>query len=305
MKKAQTRFRLYILAALALAGSGCTSVFNNFVDDRIPQNASNIYTFSFSANLPAGNVLDESIRAYLVINEETLEMERTPENPRIFTYDYRMPPGQVEVRYYYFLEYEYVNQGSRGANVRYSTEEFYGRPYTARLINRYPIQLVSSRGRVGDEIAVVGTGFSELDTIYVGGIQAETTFNSRNSIDFQVPALDPGRSYDVVLNTATGDLQMGTFRVDGSALRVSPGRVQLLSGDVTQLTFQIDGVAPSSGLSISVTTNVPESIILPEVVIPAGYSSAVVTVEGGAPGSGQLYAEAPGFAMQTVNVTVE
>lgn len=306
MKKAQTRFRLLLVALLALVATGCTThVFNNFVDERIPQNASNIYTFSFAAQLPAGNIVEDSLRAYLVINEETYQMERAPQNPRIFTYDYRLPPGQVEVRYYYYIEYEYVNQGARGSTVRYSTEEYYGRPYAARLINRYPIQLISSRGRVGDEIAVVGSGFSELDTIYVGGVAAETTFNSPHSIDFQVPSLDPGQAYDVVLQTASGELSMGTFRVDGSALRVSPGRVRLAAGDVTQLTFQIDSVAPSGGLPITVSSNIPQSILLPEVSIPAGYSSTVVTIEAGSPGSGQIYVEAPGFAMQTVNVTVE
>lgn len=306
MKKAQIRFRLLLLSLVALAAVGCsTTVFNNFVDERIPQNASNIYTFSFAADLPFGNLVEESLKAKIVIDGETYPMQPTPDNSRIFTFDYQMPPGVNEVRYYYILEYDYINQGNQGSNTRYSTHENYGRPFVARLINRYPIQLVSSRGHVGDEIAVVGTGFSELDTVFVGGMEADTFFNSPNSIDFLVPPLGPGRSYNVTLQTAAGELQMGTFRVDAGSLTVSPGSVTLTSGDVTQLTFQIDGEAPSAGLPIAVTTDIPESVILPEVVIPAGYSSTVVTLEGGEPGTGHLYVEVPGYSMQTVDLTVE
>ncbi len=305
MKKAQTRFYLLLVAMLGFIASGCTTVFNNLVDERIPQNASNIYTFSFAANLPMGNIVDESMRAYLVINEDVVRMERDPANPRVFSVDYQIPRGQAEVRYYYQLEYDYVNQGARGSTVRYSTEEYYGRPYTARLINRYPIQLVSSRGRVGDEIGVVGSGFSELDTVLVDGIEAETIFHSRLSLDFIVPPLTPDRSYQVILQTSGGDLPLGSFRVDGSTLEVNPSRVQVASGDVTQLSFRIEGVAPSAGLPITVTTDIPESVIMPEVRIPGGFSSTVVTIEGGQPGRGKLFVEAPGFGMRTIDIVVD
>lgn len=306
MKIAQIRFRLISLALLALATVGCsTSIFNNFVDERIPQNASNIYTFSFAADIPFGNLIEESLEAEIVINGETHAMQPAPNNSHIFTYDYAMPAGVREVRYYYVLRYDYINQGKKGSNERFSTHENYGRPYIARLINRYPIQLVSSRGHVGDEIAVVGTGFSELDTVMVGDAEAETTFHSPNSIDFLVPPLGAGRSYNVSLQTADGELDMGTFRVDAGNLTVTPESVTLASGDVTQLTFVIDGEAPSAGLPIAVTTDIPASVIMPEVVIPGGYSSTVVTLEGGEPGSGELYVEVPGYSLQTIDLTVE
>ncbi|MFP4283446.1 MAG: IPT/TIG domain-containing protein [Opitutales bacterium] len=305
MKIAQSRLSL-IWAGLAIVFlSGCGSTFHNLTDERIPQNASNIYTFSFKADFLSANVDKESAVAYLVINGETLLMDRLEGRELVFVYDYPFPPGVNELRYYYQLDYEYTNAGIVGEKTIYSTDENYGRPFLARLTNRYPIQLVSSRGRVGDRIAVVGSGFSEFDAVRVGESTAETRFRSPNSLEFIVPPLDAGRSYPVVLEAAGGDLEMGSFRVDQGALRVSPDTIDISSGDPTQLTFMIDGEAPSGGFSIDVTTDVPESVIMPEVTIPAGSRSVSIIIEGGAPGQGQLVVEAPGFGTQTIPVRVD
>lgn len=306
MKKVQIRFRLGIAALAAVLLSGCQSaIFNNFVDEQVPQNASNIYTFSFAADLPFGNLVKNTVVAKLVIGEEEFVMSPSPENPFIFTHDYRLPAGVSEVRYYYILEYDYINQGSRGSTKRFSTHENYGRPFIARLINRYPIQIISSRGFVGDKIPVVGTGFSALDRVMVGGVPSETTFYSPQSLDFRVPPLDPGHIYDVVLQTSQGPLQMGSFRVDAGELTVSPASVRVASGDVTQLVFRINGVAPAGGIPVRVTTDAPAVVILPEVTIPAGFSSTVVTLEGGERGQTTLTVQMQGYPAQIVRVTVD
>lgn len=306
MKKAQIRFRVLLVAVAMVFLAGCQStMFKNFVDEEIPQNASNIYTFSFAADIPFGNLVKDSLVAKIAIGGREYVMTPSPENPYIFTFDYKMPPGQSEVRYYYILEYDYINTGTKNSAVRYSTHENYGRPFVARLINRYSIQLISSRGHVGDAIAVVGTGFSQLDKVAIGGIEAKTVFHSPQSLDFVVPQLESGKSYNVILHTSTADLQLGTFRVDAGELVVSPTVVTLASGDATQVVFQINGVAPTGGLPVDVTTDVPASVIVPEVVIPEGYSSTVVPIEGGEPGSGSLYVQVPGYGMQTISVTVE
>jgi hypothetical protein len=306
MKKAQIRFRVLLVAVAMLFVAGCQStMFTNFVDEEVPQNASNIYTFSFAADIPFGNLVDDSLVAKIAIGGEEYVMTPSPENPRIFTFDYKMPAGVTEVRYFYILEYDYINNGSKGTSVRYSTRENYGRPFVARLINRYPIQLISTRGHVSDRIAVVGTGFSQLDTVVVGGVAAETIFHSPQSLDFVVPSLNPGQSYNVVLQTSTADLSLGTFRVDAGDLMVDPASIRVASGDVTQILFRIQGIAPRGGIPVEVTTDVPASVILPEVVIPEGYRSTTVTFEGGEPGKGTLYIEVPGYGSQSVPVTIE
>ncbi len=305
MKTAQSRIGLifFVLGSLFLVG--CGTKFNNLVDERIPQNASDIYTFSFHASTRMTNVIKGTEQAYLVINGEKLPMQKAPGDRLLFTYDYKFPAGVNEVRYYYELHFDYNNAGITRSTVTYSTHENYGRPYTARLINRYPIQLVSNRGRVGDSIALVGSGFTEMDVVRIGPERAQTNFRSPNAIDFVVPALDPNRSYPVVLETATGDLETGSFRVDEGSLTISPASLTLTSGDVAQLSFRIDGQAPAGGYRINVTTDVPTSVIIPEVMIPAGSSSAAVIIEGGAAGAGTLYVEAPGYGTREIPVTVQ
>ena len=304
MRIAQPPFGLFVFALVTFLLTGCGSVFNNLVDERIPENASNIYTFSFQAKSYLKNVVPGTEQARLVINGEVILMRRVEGKEMIFTADYQFPPNVSEVRYYYELEYEYTNAGFRGETIKYSTHDNYGRPYVARLINRYPIQLVSIRGRAGDSIDVVGSGFSEMDQVYVGGAEAETVFKDGNSLEFIVPPIEAGRAYPVVLDTPGGQLQLGSFKVDEGALQVIPASIEVASGDVTQVTFQIDGVAPSGGFFINVTTDVPTSVIMPEVVIPAGARSTSVIIEGGTAGSGRLFVEASGFGAKQVPIRV-
>ncbi|MEM9227622.1 MAG: hypothetical protein AAGA45_06610, partial [Verrucomicrobiota bacterium] len=51
-------------------------------------------------------------------------------------------------------------------------------------------------------------------------------------------------------------------------------------------------------------TDSPQSIIMPEVVIPEGAKSVSVPMEGGIPGTGTLFVEAPGFNAIKVPVSV-
>jgi len=53
-----------------------------------------------------------------------------------------------------------------------------------------------------------------------------------------------------------------------------------------------------------VTTDIPESVIMPEVVVPEGQTSAVVTVQGGKPGTGSLFLKGYGNGEVSVPVTV-
>ena len=47
--------------------------------------------------------------------------------------------------------------------------------------------------------------------------------------------------------------------------------------------------APAGGLLIDVTTDVPESVVMPVVMVAAGQTSATVPIQGGKPGSGSLF----------------
>lgn len=297
----------FILSLIGVALlAGCQSrVFNNYTPTLIPQNASGLYTFSFSANLPVGSgAIAGTERAEIVINGETFPMQAVPGNPRTFRFDYQMPAGLAEARYYFILHFDTVQNGVRRTVTRFSTQDA-GRIFTAELITRFAIQLVNERGPVGSTIALVGNGFTSEDVVFLDGNPAPTIVRSPNSIEFTVPPLPAGRSYTAVVRTPSGDLPVGSFRIDAGRITVRPGSLQLSAGDADMLVFGIDFPAPVGGLRLDVTTDIPASIIMPEVVIPAGSRSVSASVEGAAPGTGSLFIEAPGFSPLTLPVRVD
>ena len=62
--------------------------------------------------------------------------------------------------------------------------------------------------------------------------------------------------------------------------------------------------APPGGLLLDLTTDVPESVIMPEVIVPDGQNSVTVTVEGGRPGTGSLYLKGYDTGEVTIPVSV-
>lgn len=283
--------------------TGCTTVFQDFTPAQIPQNPSGIYTFSFAATLPESNRIPGTERAQIVINGETFDMERRDQGALVFTFDYKMPPGITEARYYYVITYEFNAVGGRRTAVRYSTQET-GQVFRAKLINLYPIQLVSERGPVGSQIAIVGSGFTSQDVVYVGGNEAATFVHSANSMEFTIPPMSPGGPFPVVVRTGTGDLSAGLLRVDPARILVEPSSIRVDSGQTTFFILEIAGPAPAGGLRVSAQTDIPDSIIMPEIIIPAGAQTVNVNITGGTPDSGILRITVPGSGPVEVPVTV-
>jgi hypothetical protein len=302
MKIKALRNSLFLLASL-FALSGCRTIFQDFTPERIPENPSGIYTFTFTADLPAGTRIKGTERAEITINGESYPMVKSSSTDMTFSYDYKMPPGITEARYYYTLFWDYRTTGKVKTARRDSTAET-KKVYHARLINRYPIQLVNDRGPAGARIPIVGNGFSSQDVVVVGGVEAATTIHSSNSLEFTVPALVSGRAYPVVVRTGGGDLSAGNFRVDEAALRVQPQSLTLAMDETDFLIVELDNPAPLGGLYVDAQTDIPGSVIMPEIIIPEGARSVNVNITGGAPGTGVLVLTVPGFAPIEIPLTV-
>jgi hypothetical protein len=118
-----------------------------------------------------------------------------------------------------------------------------------------------------------------------------------------VPAIPTG-NYRVTLNSPVGNQDIGTFHVDGVSLSVTPSSLSLRRGQRASLQFSIGTPAPAGGLLVNVTTDVPHSVIMPEVNIPAGQTSVNVSVQGGEAGTGSLFVGAAGKGEITVPVSV-
>ena len=108
----------------------------------------------------------------------------------------------------------------------------------------------------------------------------------------------------MTLNSAAGNSPVGTFRIDPSSVTVFPLSLNLQAGARQMLTFTLPNAAPPGGTLLDVTTDVPESVIMPEVIVPQGQTTVSITVEGGKAGSGNLFLKGFGSGEVTVPVTV-
>lgn len=279
--------------------AGCQSiVLSNLTPPSFPENPSQIYTITLRVT-PKSNVIPkESIKPRLVVDGQVFPMTRSSIGENLFEYDYQIPAGRTEIAYYFLVSYQVEGNGTIGK------EETYTGVTHAKIENRYVLSLEVNRGPVGACISVLGRGFTPQDVIYFDGTATRSVYESANSLSFFVPALPAGQNYKVTLGSAAGNSPVGTFRIDGSTLSVLPSSLNLRTGQRQEVTFTVPNVAPAGGLLIDLTTDVPESVIMPEVLVPQGQSSVTVTVEGGRPGSGSLFVKGFGAGEISVPVTV-
>lgn len=222
-----------------------------------------------------------------------------------YDFDYKMPRDQREANYYFVLDYQVEHDKATRDRKKVSDLQH------LKVTNRYVISLESDRAPVGASIPVVGRGFTRFDKILVGNQEADTTFHSANSLSFTVPALEAGENYMVELESTNGNIPIGNFHVDPSQVRIvskdmAPnGKLTIKENERTQLIFTIDNDAPSQGLLVEVTTDVPDSIIMPEVNIPAGARTVNIPLQGGEMGTGNLFVNAAGFDETVIPITIE
>ena len=279
--------------------TGCNVGITNLTPGVLAENPSQIYTISTRITPKSINIIPSSLVVRIIIDGQSFPMRSSDLGNKIYDFDYQLPAGRTEIAYYFLVNYKYEQQG-----VIRDREEFTD-VIRSKIVSRYVLSLETNRGPVGARISVLGRGFTANDTVSFDGTSARTVFDSANSISFFVPAVEAGRNYKVELIGAQGTSPIGTFRVDPTSLSVSPSELSLNRGQTQALTFTLSTPAPTGGLLLDITTNAPESVIMPEVVVPAGSTSATVAVTGGKPGSGTLFLKGFGSGEVTVPVTVK
>ncbi len=285
------------LATMLLCG--CTTMsLTNLTPSSLPENPSGIYTFTLRVTPKSSTVVPDSIAPHIVVGAERHDMKKSDSVPGIYEFDYKLPTGQDSIGYYYLVNY------STEGNGMVADRETYTEVSRASIVRRYVLSLEVNRGPVGARIGVLGRGFTPQDLIGFDGTAVRTVYESPTSLGFFVPALTPGRTYRVTLSSTAGNSVVGTFRVDASDVTVDPAVLTLGPGQKQTLTFTISHPAPAGGLLLDVTTDVPESVIMSEVIVPEGHVSASVTVEGGKPGAGSLFLKGYGSGEVSIPVTV-
>jgi len=290
--------RLTVFGFLGLALillSGCDLTVKNLTPPTFSENPSQTYSITVQASKRSGVVVADSIAPKIVIDGQIFPMVASPIGEDVYEFDYRLPSGRQNGAYYFLVDYE-VSAGS-GPNQRETFTEL----YEFTVVNRYALTLDVNRAPVGAMVRVLGRGFTTSDTVLVGGMPATTNYESPTSLSFLVPAVPAGQNHRVTLSSG---LDVGTIRVDPATVRVIPTSLDMASGDRAMLIFSIPAPAPASGMAINVTTDVPDSVIMPEVIVPAGERSVNVSVQGGNPGSGSIYVSAPGQSEIIVPVSV-
>jgi IPT/TIG domain len=289
--------RLLAVAAAGLFLVGCDVKVINRTPSTFSANPSGVYTIT--AEIKARPVVHaSSLKPSVVIDGKNFPMQPSELGGKLWEFDYHLPPGQTEGAYYILVSYE----TGEGKNLRVG--EAYTELSHFTVANRYSLSLDASRAPVGAQITVLGRGFTQSDVVYVGETPAQTIFKSANSLAFVVPPVAAGRNYGVSVGAPGTGLEVGTIRVDQGTLSVTPSSISVKSGQRAQLVFRLPTEAPAGGLLLDVTTDVPASVIMPEVTIPAGALSVNVVVQGGTPGSGMIFISAPGFGETTVPITV-
>ncbi len=290
---------LWLGAALGLALlTGCDLKLTNLTPETLPENPSQIYTLQLRVKSSATVAVPGSIDPRIIIDGQNYKMAKSPLGADIYEFDYQLPTGRDDMAYYFLVTYLVESNGLQGSHDAYTEVKH------TKIVRRNVLALLANRGPVGARVSVLGRGFTPQDIIYFDHTSARMVFESPNALSFFVPPLDPNRNYKVTLNGAVGNFPLGTFRVDPTAIQVSPNALSLRTGEKQTVTFSTPNAAPAGGLLLDVTTDIPESVIMPEVVIPAGQSTTSVVVEGGRPGSGSFFLKGYGSGEITVPVTV-
>lgn len=289
---------VWLSAALGFALlAGCETVtLTDLTPKSMAENPSQIYTFSLRIT-PRTNTVS-GITPHIIIDGQSHKMNPSPLGQGIYEFEYQPRAGSDRIPYYYLVNYNV--EGNQVSTPR----EAYTSVQTVQLVRRYVLSLEVNRGPVGARISVLGRGFTPQDAIHFDGQPARTEFHSPNAISFFVPPLDPNRNYQVTLSSGAGNSPVGTFRIDPTSIKVSPNAVTLRTGERQNITFELPNPAPAGGTLLDVQTDVPESVIMPEVIVPAGQTYVSVMIEGGKPGNGSLFLKGFGTGEVTVPVSV-
>jgi len=311
------RIFLGLGAALSLILVGCQSpAITNLTPQSLPENPSQIYTISARITPRDSGFVQGTLLPTLVIEGQSLVLKKSTLGQDLYEIDYQVPAGRSEIAYYFQINYQVQH-----SNGLIASREDYTPLQRAQILSRYVVTLEANRGPVGALVGINGRGFTPNDVVYFDETPVRTVFESARSIGFYVPGLEANRNFRVAIGSGSGQTPVGTFHIDGpvgsdpastgfsapnaGSLIVSPNALNLKKGEKATLTFTSPVNATGGGLLIDVTTDVPQSVIMPEVIIPAGSNTATITVEGGRPGTGSLFIKGPGVKELNVPVTVK
>ena len=258
------------------------------------------YTLKAEVTVSQRSVVQNSLEAFVVIDGEQHPMSQKLTDGYIFEYDYRPPSKKLLVNFYYILNY-FVTKKSEAPVL----EQIISDLYQARLPNSMSLQMDKDRAAVDTEVSIYGEQFTREDRILIDGTPCETIFISSGELKFIVPEIKPSFGYVVEVFTPKGMLNAGTLRVDDAhPLKILPKELALKAGQPQALVFMLNDPAPYGGLYVTATTDIPDSIYMPKILIPERTRTVSVIIEGKHIGNGNLFFKAGDLPEIVVPVTI-
>ncbi|MDR0351676.1 MAG: hypothetical protein LBH49_03480, partial [Puniceicoccales bacterium] len=293
-------FSKFTFLCISLILGGCSSIMNDMTPSRVPQNQSRIYTLTMAVNKDSSDLRKKGLKPYVVINGVKHEMNPVGSG-NIYSYDFKVPADVTEIPYYYELSQESVDP--KNGPMSKSVEK--SKLFKLSINHKYILTMDCERGPVGARVCVLGSGFSSRDMIRVGGIPAKVKSVSKGAIEFIIPLMEAETSYDVILINGSNRIFVGKFFIDVSELSSDMESIAIDNGEKIMVSFFIDHDAPEDGLPLDITTDIPDSVIMPEVTIVEGSRFAEVEIEGSNNSdAGSLFIYATGFNELEIPITV-
>ncbi|MDR2677349.1 MAG: IPT/TIG domain-containing protein [Puniceicoccales bacterium] len=288
---------LGLLSVSLVCCFGCAHVhIKNTTPEVLPVNASGVYSLAMDFSVLSSGVNERSIVARVCVDGRMLPMKRVSRGHYI--YEYRMPADRTSVPY--FFEVNYSRQTDGG--LQHICEK--SPTHQLSLSDHYALGMDTQRGTPGTVVTVIGRGFREGDTIYVDEQAMETKLVSPTALRFRIPPLAADRHYTVELANANETLPVGKILIDRGIIRTSPRALEIPKGKSAELVISLSSQAPGEGVEIDVTTDIPDAVFVPDVIVRGGKNSTTAIIEGAEPARGTLFLRADGFMETAVPVVI-
>lgn len=127
MRKLAQLFLLTVAMALL---SGCSTTITSMTPTQTPRTATGMYPFGVAWDTSQHSVVDESVKAYVLMGENLYPMQRTPLVRDRWETVVPVPADKDIVTYQYKFEYQYYSMPSRKSNSMLS------KPYQLRIMEQ-------------------------------------------------------------------------------------------------------------------------------------------------------------------------
>ena len=297
------------LAALALSGCVSPTIINRTLGVLAPS-PTQTYKITASVKPSASNFIPDSETVQIMIGQAPYPMTKVPNSDTLYEFDYKAPPGVTQFAYYFLAHYNTSDSGIVSLREDYSTLQH------AVISDQISSVAAGNTAAAGASVSSANTAIpwgspasmesSASANVAPASTSASGALNAGSFGFGSASSTAATTSYSAQTPAPTASSASVSTRQDGNDLTVSPTEISIHTGSNIVLKFITPTKVTGSPLLIDVTTDIPDSVIMPEVYVNVGRNVGSVILKGGKPGKGNLYVKAAGYAKTlTIPITVK